>query len=44
MPFDPVASKLAQKNELKVIVAEGRNIKNLKKILIGKDFKGTIIN
>lgn len=42
-PFDPVASKLAQKQGLKVIVAEGKNIKNLKNILSGENYKGTTI-
>jgi len=42
-PFDPIASKHAQKIGLEVTVAEGQNIKNLGNILNGKDFKGTII-
>ncbi len=42
-PFDPVASKHAQKIGLEVIVAEGRNIENLKKILDGEKFEGTVI-
>lgn len=42
-PFDPVASKLAQKIGLKVIIAEGKNLSNLKNILDGKKFHGTII-
>ncbi|MBU0670953.1 UMP kinase [Patescibacteria group bacterium] len=43
MPFDPVASKLAQKTGLEVIIAEGKNLKNLKNILEEKKFKGTVI-
>lgn len=43
MPFDPVASKLAQENNLEVIIAEGKNLKNLKNILEEKEFQGTII-
>ncbi len=42
-PFDPTAAKLAQKNKLKIIIANGKNLKNLKDILEGKKFKGTII-
>jgi uridylate kinase len=42
-PFDPVAARLAQKYGLTVIVANGRNIANLAKILAGKKFVGTII-
>lgn len=42
-PFDPVASKHAQEQGLKVIIAEGKNIKNLQKIFTGQKFQGTII-
>jgi uridylate kinase len=42
-PFDPVASTHAQKLGLRVIIAEGRNLGNLKKILDDKKFFGTII-
>lgn len=43
-PFDPVASKLAEKLKLKVIVMNGRKLENLKNFLAGKPFKGTIIS
>lgn len=42
-PFDPVASKLAEKIKLEVIIAEGRNLKNLKNILDDRNFEGTVI-
>jgi len=42
-PFDPVAAKLAQKLKLQVIIADGKNINNFKKILTNKKFQGTII-
>lgn len=42
-PFDPVASKLAQELRLEVIIANGKNLPNLKKILGRKDFQGTVI-
>jgi len=42
-PFDPTAARLAQKNRLKVIIANGKNLANLKNILESKKFKGTII-
>ncbi len=42
-PVDPIAAKLAQKEKIPVIVASGKNLKNLKNILAGKKFKGTII-
>ncbi|MBU1029321.1 UMP kinase [Patescibacteria group bacterium] len=42
-PFDPVAARRAQRLKLKVIMANGRNLKNLEKILDGDNFRGTII-
>lgn len=42
-PFDPIAAKVAMKNKIKVIVANGRNLANLEKIMAGKDFQGTTI-
>ena len=42
-PFDPVASRHAYNQGLKVIIAEGKNIKNLEKIFRGEKFQGTII-
>mgnify|MGYP001767834827 CR=1 FL=1 len=44
VPFDPVASLHAQKSGLKVICAAGRDIANLRKILDGEDFVGTVIS
>lgn len=43
VPFDPEAAKLAQKNKLQVIIANGKNLKNLQNIFEGKNFKSTII-
>lgn len=43
MPFDPVASKHAQKLNLTVYIAQGQNIKNLENLLAGKSFEGTTI-
>lgn len=42
-PFDPVASQLAKKLGLTVIVANGKDINNVEKILEGDAFKGTVI-
>jgi len=42
-PFDPVASKTAEKSGLKVIIMNGRKLKNLKNYFLGKNFKGTVI-
>ena len=41
-PFDPVASKEAEKLKLKVVII-GKDSKNLQDYLDGVDFKGTII-
>ena len=43
-PVDPIAAKIASKLKMKVIVTNGRNIKNLENILNNKKFKGTIIH
>ncbi|MDC7220677.1 MAG: UMP kinase [Spirochaetales bacterium] len=43
-PFDPVASKKAHEIGLNVIVADGRDLDNLGKILDGGDFTGTVIS
>jgi uridylate kinase len=42
-PFDPLASRLAQKNHLTVIIANGKNLSNLEKIFAQKPFRATII-
>lgn len=42
-PFDPVASKLAEELRLSVIIANGKNLSNVRAILNGKPFKGTVI-
>ncbi len=42
-PFGPPASKLAYKLKLKVIVLNGKKLKNLENYLKGKSFQGTII-
>ena len=43
LPFDPVASKVAQKLKLKVVILKGTNLKNLENFLNGKGFVGTTI-
>ena len=42
-PFDPVATKLASKLKMEVVIMKGSNIRNIKKYLSGKTFKGTLI-
>ncbi len=42
MPFDPIAAKEAEKLKMKVAVI-GNDLKNLRKVLDKKEFKGTMI-
>jgi uridylate kinase len=42
-PFDPVASRLAHHFGMRVVVAKGTDLKNVKKVLDGKKFVGTEI-
>ncbi|MDR0464231.1 MAG: UMP kinase [Treponema sp.] len=44
VPFDPVASRHAEKISLKVICAGGKNLENFRKILDGEEFTGTTIS
>jgi uridylate kinase len=43
-PFDPIASKIAEENKIEVIIANGKDLKNVKKIFENKQFKGTVIS
>jgi len=42
-PFDPVASRLAEKWGVKVVVMRGADLNNLKSFLEGKKFKGSVL-
>ena len=42
-PFDPIASKLAQKFKLRVIIINGKKLRNFKNYLENKKFEGTTI-
>ena len=42
-PFDPIASKKGEQLGLKVIIADGKNLKNLSNIIENKPYKGTTI-
>jgi len=42
-PFDPIASRAAHEAGMRVICADGRNLANLRKILAGREFAGTVI-
>jgi uridylate kinase len=43
-PFDPIASKLAEENEMEVVIMNGKPISNLAKYLNEEEFLGTIIS
>lgn len=43
-PFDPIAARKAQELGLSVYVASGRDLPNLKRIMNGEDFFGTVIS
>lgn len=43
MPFDPIASKIAQENGMEVVIMNGRKLQNLKNFFEGKKFRGTVI-
>jgi uridylate kinase len=42
-PFDPIASRMAQSLNLEVVIANGKDLVNLGKIMNGTKFKGTVI-
>lgn len=42
-PFDPVASKMAEEEKMEVYIVNGRDLKNLKNVLSGDKFQGTVI-
>ncbi len=43
-PFDPIASKLADEENIEVAIMNGKNLDNLEKYLNGERFVGTVIN
>ena len=42
-PFDPVASKEAQKSKIRVFIINGKRLGEVAKALSGKSFVGTVI-
>ena len=42
-PFDPIASRMAEKERIEVVIMNGRRIDNFTKYLLGKNFSGTTI-
>lgn len=43
LPFDPIASRTAHKNNLKVVVMDGGNFKEVRKAILGQKCRGTVI-
>jgi uridylate kinase len=43
VPFDPIAAKLAQQLEMRVVIARGTDLANLRLILLGQKARGTIV-
>lgn len=43
LPFDPIATKLAKKHKLEVVILNGRKTANISNFLANKAYKGTII-
>lgn len=43
-PFDPSTAKLASRLGVKVVIMDGRDIKNLQNFFLGKTFQGTVIS
>lgn len=43
VPFDPIASSMAEKNGLTVKIVNGKSLEEVKKVLCGGKFKGTVI-
>jgi uridylate kinase len=43
LPFDPIASKLADKHHVTVKILNGNNLSNVEKALNGEAFTGTVI-
>jgi len=44
VPFDPIASKMAQEAGIEVVIVNGKPIDNLANYLNGKEFKGTVVS
>ena len=43
-PVDPVAARLGEKEKVKTIIINGKDLKNFGNLLSGKNFQGTIIS
>ena len=43
-PFDPIASREAERLGLSVVVMDGKNLPNVRQALEGKKFNGTVLH
>jgi uridylate kinase len=43
-PFDPTAAKMAEEDNIEVVIMNGKSIENLERCLSGESFSGTIIS
>ena len=43
VPFDPIASKVANESNMEVAIMNGKKLDNLENYLNGKEFRGTVI-
>ncbi|MEM2974035.1 MAG: UMP kinase [Candidatus Micrarchaeia archaeon] len=43
IPFDPIAANEAEKSGIKVLILNGKNIKNVENAVLGRRFRGTVI-
>lgn len=43
-PFDPIATKLCREHDMTVVVINGSNFENMKKMMNGEEFVGTVIH
>ncbi len=42
-PIDPVCARFSRTHKISSIVLDGKNIKNLENLFLGKDFEGTLV-
>lgn len=43
-PFDPVASKYCQRHGISVAIVDGKNLRNLERVVVGEEFKGSLLS
>ena len=44
VPVDPIAARYAQHTHMNIVVVRGTNLKNLRNVILGKPFFGTVIH